>query len=96
MSNPNLPPRPLEYDLLYDFLRVVEAAAIASARTMGQGERQFSDHVAVETMRTVMDTMPMDGTIVIGEGERDEAPCFTSANDLALARTKATGGPIPK
>ena len=63
-----------EYDLSFDFLRVVEAAAIAAARTMGQGERDYSDHVAVETMRTVMETIPMRGSIVIGEGERDEAP----------------------
>ncbi len=66
--------RPLEHDLLFDFLRVVEAAAIEAARTMGRGERQYSDHVAVEKMREVMDTIPMDGTVVIGEGERDEAP----------------------
>ncbi|HZS04092.1 MAG TPA: class II fructose-bisphosphatase [Blastocatellia bacterium] len=64
----------MEHDLLFDFLRVVEAAAIEAARTMGQGDRSFSDHVAVEKMRAVMDTIPMDGTIVIGEGERDEAP----------------------
>ncbi|HEY0080153.1 MAG TPA: class II fructose-bisphosphatase [Pyrinomonadaceae bacterium] len=57
-----------------DFLRVCEAAAIASARTMGQGDRKYSDHVAVEAMRQVMDTVPMRGRIVIGEGERDEAP----------------------
>jgi fructose-1,6-bisphosphatase class II len=55
-------------------LRVVEGAAIASARTMGQGDRKYSDHVAVEAMRAIMDTVPMQGTIVIGEGERDEAP----------------------
>ena len=66
--------RPMEHDLLFDFLRVVEAAAIAAARTMGQGDRKYSDHVAVETMRAVMETIPMSGTIVIGEGERDEAP----------------------
>ena len=66
--------RPMEHDLLYDFLRVVEAAAIDAARTMGKGDRKYSDHVAVEKMRAVMDTIPMDGTIVIGEGERDEAP----------------------
>src|SRR5438046_3797268 len=66
--------RPMEHDLLFDFLRVVEAAAIEAARTMGKGDRKFSDHVAVEKMRDVMDTIPMDGTIVIGEGERDEAP----------------------
>ncbi|MGH7893834.1 MAG: class II fructose-bisphosphatase, partial [Candidatus Binatia bacterium] len=56
------------------FLKVAEDAAIASARTMGQGKRKYSDHVAVEAMRTAMDTLPMRGTIVIGEGERDEAP----------------------
>src|SRR5438045_8138520 len=57
-----------------DFLRVCEAAAIAAARTMGQGDRKFSDQVAVEAMREVIDTVPMRGRIVIGEGERDEAP----------------------
>src|SRR5437899_7074679 len=41
---------------------------------MGQGERKLSDHVATEAMRHTMDTVPMHGTIVIGEGERDEAP----------------------
>jgi len=64
----------LETDLALEFLRVVENAAIASARTMGQGDRPLSDQVATETMRKVMDTIPMRGTIVIGEGERDEAP----------------------
>src|ERR1041384_2488295 len=63
-----------ERELSLDFLRVTEAAAIASAKTMGQGDRKFSDHVAVEAMREVMDTVPMRGRVVIGEGERDEAP----------------------
>src|SRR4051812_3403061 len=57
-----------------DFLSVCEEAAIAAARTMGQGDRKFSDHVAVEAMREKMDGVPMRGRIVIGEGERDEAP----------------------
>ena len=56
------------------FLRVAEDAALESARTMGRGERKHSDHVAVEAMRKSMDSLPMNGTIVIGEGERDEAP----------------------
>ena len=64
----------LESDLALEFLRVVEKAAIASARTMGQGERSLADQVATEAMRKTMDTVPMHGTIVIGEGERDEAP----------------------
>jgi len=63
-----------EHELSLDFLRVCEAAAIESAKTMGQGDRKHSDHVAVEAMREVMDTVPMRGRIVIGEGERDEAP----------------------
>jgi fructose-1,6-bisphosphatase II len=64
----------LESDLSARFLRVVEIAAIDSARTMGQGERKLSDKVATEAMRRIMDSIPMRGTIVIGEGERDEAP----------------------
>jgi fructose-1,6-bisphosphatase class II len=64
----------MEPDLSLEFLRVVEEAAIACAHTMGQGERHLSDKVAVEAMRRVMDTVPIDGRIVIGEGERDEAP----------------------
>src|SRR6187455_994069 len=61
-------------DLSLEFLRVVEQAAIACAHTMGQGDRHKSDQVAVEAMRRVMDSVPIHGTIVIGEGERDEAP----------------------
>ncbi|HXK08047.1 MAG TPA: class II fructose-bisphosphatase [Vicinamibacteria bacterium] len=61
-------------DLPLEFVRVVERAAIAAARTMGQGDRQGSDRVAVEAMRTEMETVDIEGAIVIGEGERDEAP----------------------
>ena len=64
----------MQSDLSLAFLRVVEEAAIACAHTMGQGDRHKSDQVAVEAMRRIMDTVPIDGTIVIGEGERDEAP----------------------
>src|SRR5437868_4389725 len=64
----------MDSDLSLDFLRVVEQAAIACAHTMGQGDRHNSDQVAVEAMREVMDTVDISGTIVIGEGERDEAP----------------------
>ena len=61
-------------DLSSHFLRVTEAAAIAAGRTTGQGERKHSDQVATEAMRRVMGAAPMRGRIVIGEGERDEAP----------------------
>ena len=62
------------FDLSLEILRVVEDAAIASARTMGMGDPKAADQAAVESMRRSMDTLPIDGTIVIGEGERDEAP----------------------
>ncbi len=61
-------------DLSMEFVRVVEQAAIAAARTMGRGDRKYSDQVAVESMRKEMESMDIEGTIVIGEGERDEAP----------------------
>ncbi len=64
----------IEQQLSREFLRVVEEAAISASRTMGQGDRKYADHCAVEAMRTSMDTLPMRGTVVIGEGERDEAP----------------------
>src|SRR5437899_6477180 len=67
-------PNPLEFELALEFVRVVEEAAIASARTMGLGDRHKADQVATEAMRHTMDSVPMRGTIVIGEGERDEAP----------------------
>jgi fructose-1,6-bisphosphatase II len=64
----------LEFELALEFVRVVEDAAIASAHTMGLGDRHKADQVATEAMRGTMDKVPMRGTIVIGEGERDEAP----------------------
>jgi fructose-1,6-bisphosphatase II len=64
----------MERNLALELVRVTEAAAIASARTMGQGNAHQSDHQAVSAMRAVFDSLQIDGTVVIGEGERDEAP----------------------
>ena len=75
-------------DLSLEFLRVVEEAAIACAHTMGQGDRHRSDQVAVEAMRKVMDTVPIDGTIVIGEGERDEAPMLYIGEKVGLVHAR--------
>jgi fructose-1,6-bisphosphatase II len=61
-------------DLFLEFVRVVERSAISAARTMGQGDRRYSDQMAMEAMRKEMDTVDLEGAIVIGEGERDEAP----------------------
>ena len=80
----------MDSDLSLEFLRVVEQAAIACAHTMGQGDRHSSDQVAVEAMRRVMDTVPIDGTIVIGEGERDEAPMLYIGEKVGAAN--ATNG----
>ncbi|MFB3153632.1 MAG: fructose-bisphosphatase class II, partial [Candidatus Acidiferrales bacterium] len=64
----------MQRDLSLDFLRVVEEAAIAAARTMGLGDRHSADKAATGAMRKELATVPIKGRIVIGEGERDEAP----------------------
>src|SRR6476619_2136640 len=79
-------------DLSLEFLRVVEQAAIACAHTMGLGDRHKSDQVAVEAMRKVMDSVPIDGTIVIGEGERDEAPMLYIGEKVGQINAPDTGG----
>src|SRR6266436_4563442 len=85
----------MDSDLSLEFLRVVEQAAIACAHTMGQGDRHRSDQVAVEAMRAVMDTVPIDGTIVIGEGERDEAPMLYIGEKVGLVNASHINGPRP-
>jgi fructose-1,6-bisphosphatase class II len=80
-------------ELSVHFLRVVEAAAIEAAKTMGQGDRKFSDHKAVEAMRREMELIEMDGTIVIGEGERDEAPMLYIGEKVGK---KEKDHPFPK
>src|SRR5256884_3863333 len=75
----------MEAELSLEFLRVVENAAIAAARTMGFGDRHKADEVAVEAMRKTMDSLQMDGIIVIGEGERDEAPMLYIGEKVGLA-----------
>src|SRR4051812_10026642 len=77
------------FDLSLEMLRVVENAAIASARTMGMGDREGADRAAVESMRRCLDTIAIDGTIVIGEGERDEAPMLYIGEKVG-ARNHAT------
>ena len=64
----------MEQLLALEMIRVTEAAAIASARFMGRGARDEADQAATEAMRRAMDETELAGTIVIGEGERDEAP----------------------
>src|SRR5689334_2079682 len=80
------------FDLSLEMLRVVEEAAIASARTMGMGDPNTSDQAAVESMRRCLDTLAIDGTIVIGEGERDEAPMLYIGEKVGA---KNNGMPVP-
>lgn len=61
-------------NLALEAVRITESAALASARLMGRGDRKAADHVAVEAMRRAFDAIDIRGTVVIGEGERDEAP----------------------
>ena len=83
-------------DLSSAFLEVVERAAIACARTMGQGDGHGSDQVAVEAMRETLDKVPIDGRVVIGEGERDEAPMLYIGERVGLAHAASGGivGPL--
>jgi fructose-1,6-bisphosphatase II len=84
----------METKLSLEFLRIVERAAIAAARTMGLGDRHKADQVAVESMRAEMDSVDMDGTIVIGEGERDEAPMLFIGEKVGQV-VKDKGGAHP-
>jgi len=83
-------------DLSLDFLRVVEHAAMACAHTMGQGDGHKADQAAVTAMREALDTVLIDGTIVIGEGERDEAPMLYIGEKVGLgAKGKMPWGALP-
>ncbi len=64
----------MERELALEFARVTEAAALASARWMGRGNKEAADEAAVAAMRLMFDSVAIDGTVVIGEGEMDEAP----------------------
>ncbi len=74
------------FDLSLEVLRVVEEAAIAAARTMGMGDGEISDQAAVEAMRRALDDTAIEGTIVIGEGERDSAPMLYIGEKVGAAR----------
>jgi fructose-1,6-bisphosphatase class II len=79
----------LERLLEQDLINVTEQAARASAHTMGRGDREHADRVAVEAMRRVLDKVAIAGRIVIGEGERDEAPMLYVGEELGAAQDGA-------
>ena len=80
-------------DVSLGLLDVVEQAAIACAHTMGQGDRHRSDQVAVEAMRARLEHVPIDGRIVIGEGERDQAPMLYIGERVGRGARGAEGLP---
>jgi fructose-1,6-bisphosphatase II len=85
MSDKQRPDRNLALELV----RVTEAAALAASRWMGRGDKEGADAAAVDAMRVVLETVPMDGIVVIGEGEKDEAPMLYNGEQVG------DGSPMP-
>jgi fructose-1,6-bisphosphatase II len=75
------PGRP-DRNLALELVRVTEAAALAAARWVGMGDKNAADGAAVDAMRVVLDTVKMDGVVVIGEGEKDEAPMLFNGEHI--------------
>jgi fructose-1,6-bisphosphatase II len=69
-------------NLALELVRVTEAAALAAARLVGRGDKEGADQAAVDAMRLVLDTVSMDGLVVIGEGEKDEAPMLYNGEQI--------------
>ncbi|HVF82639.1 MAG TPA: class II fructose-bisphosphatase [Sphingomicrobium sp.] len=76
----------LDRVLVLEMVRVTEAAAIAASTLVGRGDEKAADHAAVEAMRAALNELPMDGTVVIGEGERDEAPMLFIGEKVGSAQ----------
>src|SRR5438309_1734736 len=72
-GRPRVPARP-DRNLALELVRVTEAAAMGAGRWVGRGDKNAADQAAVDAMRSMLDTVSMDGVVVIGEGEKDEAP----------------------
>src|ERR1041384_1142109 len=69
-------------NLALEMVRVTEAAAMAAARWVGRGDKNAADQAAVDAMRLMLDTVAMDGVVVIGEGEKDEAPMLFNGENI--------------
>ena len=69
-------------NLAMDLARVTEAAALAAGRWVGRGDKESADQAAVDAMRLVLNTVPMDGVVVIGEGEKDDAPMLYNGEQV--------------
>src|SRR5665811_2274119 len=76
------PPAKPDRNLALELVRVTEAAALAAARWVGRGDKIAADQAAVDAMRFVLDSVAMDGMVVIGEGEKDEAPMLYNGEQI--------------
>ena len=81
----------LDRVLVLEMVRVTEAAAIAASKLIGRGDKEAADAAAVEAMRSSLNELPMDGTVVIGEGERDEAPMLYIGEKVGSAPGSGPG-----
>src|SRR3954464_11253683 len=72
----------VDRNLALEMVRVTESAALAAARWMGRGDKEGADGAAVDAMRHVLNSVPMDGVVVIGEGEKDEAPMLFNGEEI--------------
>ena len=81
----------LDRVLVLEMVRVTEAAAIAASKWIGRGDNDAADAAAVEAMRSALNELPMDGTVVIGEGERDEAPMLYIGEKVGCAQGSGPG-----
>jgi fructose-1,6-bisphosphatase II len=76
-------------NLAMELVRVTEAAALAAGRWMGRGNKEGGDQAAVDAMRLMLGSVTMDGTVVIGEGEKDEAPMLYNGERVGNGRAPA-------
>jgi len=80
----------LDRNLGLELVRVTEAAALAAGRWMGKGDKEAADQAAVDAMRFVLQSVDMDGVVVIGEGEKDEAPMLYSGEHIGNGQPPQT------
>src|SRR6187200_940521 len=80
-GRPRAPVRP-DRNLALELVRVTESAAMGAGRWVGRGDKEAADQAAVDAMRTMLDTVSMDGIVVIGEGEKDEAPMLFNGEQV--------------
>src|SRR2546427_7514859 len=80
------PPGAPDRNLALELVRVTEAAALAAGRWVGRGDKEGADQAAVDAMRVMLDTVSMDGVVVIGEGEKDKAPMLFNGEEIGNGR----------